>query len=263
MTPPLAGLRVWITRPQPAAARSVEAWRKAGAVAVAVPTVVLAGAALAEEARHALQEQGREPWTIVLTSANAAEYLLAALEEDPALTARVRAWPAHAVGEATAARARALGLRVVGVSPRATGADLAADLRERGPARGRILLPGSDVRRPDVETALRRAGAEVLACTVYTNEPVSELPAEPARALARGDVDLIALYSPSALRGFLAAAARIVDDPAGRCPVAVLGPTTREAARTARCRVVAEPVAPGEAALLEAAARWWAGHTVE
>lgn len=256
---PLAGLRVWITRPLPTAERSADAWRAWGADAVAVPTVRLRPVPLDPEVLRRLREELSPAWKLVLTSANAAESLLRSLDDEPSLARILRRCPAHAVGPATASRARELGLRVVQVAPRAVGADLAAALLAAGEARGAVLLPGSDVRGLDVETALREAGAEVVACTVYRNEPIPRLPASAERDLVEDRVDLIAFYSPSGLRGFLAAAAVIVDDAAARCPVAVLGPTTREAARVAGCQVVAEPASPGEPALLEAVARWWAG----
>jgi uroporphyrinogen-III synthase len=257
MSGPLAGLRVWITRPEPAASKSVTAWRDAGAVASAVATVHLSAVPLDADLLRDMRENLSPGWKVLLTSANATSFLLQALAAEPELRRRLRECPAYAIGEATAARARELGLEVEQVSPRAVGSDFAASLVERGDAGGPLLLPGSDVRRPEVERVLRAAGGDVRACTVYRNAPVTELPAETVECLRRGEVDLLAFYSPSAVRGFLAAAATIVDDPATCCPAAVLGPTTRDEARTAGFSIVAEPASPGEPALIEAAVTWW------
>jgi len=88
----------------------------------------------------------RDGW-IVLTSANAARFLMeaAALHHD--LQKLLRQRPAACVGEATARAARARGYQVQHVAARATGDDLARELVAARQATA-FLLPGSDLHAP-------------------------------------------------------------------------------------------------------------------
>jgi uroporphyrinogen-III synthase len=302
--PPLAQLRVWITRPAPAGEQSALQWRAAGAAADVVPLVELCARSLSKAELLSIAAWAHDA-TVLLTSANAARFLLDAVAADAQLAALLLRRPAACLGEATAAAARALGYRVARVASRATGVDLAAELaatgeaapgqRLRGPTlpgqtlggqtlgdqtpgdqtlgdrtlggqtlrgqtlRGQsFLLPASDLHRPELEQALRAYGADVITMTVYHAVPLAWLPDGAISALRSRGVDAVALYSPSAVTGLLQAAAAADLDRAGLPAALVLGPTTAAAAKARGLQVVASPEAPGEDALIEAAARWWA-----
>ena len=255
MSLPLAGLRVWITRPGSAAQRSASHFADRGAACALEPAVRLDALELNAKDRAALEDFLPHA-RLVLTSANAARYFVESLEGTPQLLERVRELPVSALGEATARAATECGLRVEHLASVALGIELA---REVGAEQGvpRVILPGSQLRRPETEAQLLAEGIEVLALTVYETLPVQDLSEAIVSALKRGELDAIALYSPSAVHGVIDAARHSELPLETLPPFLALGPTT-----AAECDEVGHPAAvspmePGEAALLEAVAEWW------
>jgi uroporphyrinogen-III synthase len=107
-----------------------------------------------------------------------------------------RALPLFAVGDATAAVARALGFtRVVSASGDAT--DLAQLLLERlQPCRGRLVHAcGSEV-AGDLAGTLRARGFAVERRVLYEARPVAALSAATSTALAAGKIDFALFFSP-------------------------------------------------------------------
>ncbi len=253
MSGQLDGLRLWVTRPEPAADRSARRFENEGARCVVVPTVRLEPVPLGEPDRRRLRE-ALPGARLVLTSANAVRFLLEAVEDDPQLRERVRSAPASAVGEATAQAARVAGLQVDHIAARALGRQLAAELVQRD-GLSTVVLPGSDLRREEVERILQVEGVRVLALTVYHTRPVETLAREIVELLDRGEIDLAAVYSPSAATG-LGRGLRSWES-ARSVPCAALGPTTARALRNEGLPVAVLGEAVGEEALVEAVARWW------
>ena len=136
---------------------------------------------------------------------------------------------------------------------RFTGAALAEEFPEALSGK-RVLLPRADLAPPTLPEALRAAGAEVYAVTLYRTLPADEGAAEMAERLAAGEVDAVTFASSSAVRNFRAALPE--SDLAG-CLVACIGPETAKTARALGYRVdaVAEPhTVEGMVAALESAA---------
>lgn len=128
---------------------------------------------------------------LVVTSANA----LAALKGRTDLDA-LRALPLFAVGRRTAAAARDLGFATV-VSADGDRDDLArlicANLSVDAGAL--LWLAGRD-RTPGFAETLAERGFRVVEREIYRSEEIGEFPPETAAALARGEIDAIAVYSP-------------------------------------------------------------------
>jgi len=142
-------------------------------------------------------------------------------------------------GEASAALAREMGMRVELVSPTGDGAGLWGALAGRV-ASARVCFPRSS--RAEVP---RLAGIELLAPVLYE---VCDRAFDP---LVRGRVDLAAFASPSAVESVCRRLGAI------GLPAASIGPTTSAAIRqlTASAPVV-EAAERDFAALAEASARW-------
>ena len=181
------------------------------------------------------------PWTappasafdaIMLTSANAARHGGAGL-------AALTGWPCYAVGEASAAAARAAGFADVRVGPE-DGIALLMMMESEGIARA-LHLCGAD------HVTLEPAEIRISRIPVYAAEPVAALPAEARAALDRGAVAL--LHSPRAARLF----ASFVDDRSGIDVAAISARTMRAAGEGWRRREIA--ARPRDQALLELAAK--------
>jgi uroporphyrinogen-III synthase len=164
---------------------------------------------------------------ILLTSANAAR-----------CAGRVPEGPCYAVGEATAAAARAAGFAEVRAGP-ADGAAVAAMMAADGVRRA-LHLCGRD-HRPVDHPALA-----VERRIVYAADAAAELPAAAREALGR--FALVLLHSPRAAETF----ARLVPD-RGSVRLAAISPAAAEAAGAGWASVDVA-AAPRDEALLELAA---------
>ena len=161
--------RLFVFRPHPAAHRTVERAQKLGLDAVAIPLFDL----------EAVEWSAPDPAqfdAILLTSANAVNMGGGQLE-------RLRALPAHAVGEATAAAAEVAGFGVASVGR--GGVD---ELLEEIEADARLIhLCGEDRRAPD------RPKQEISSVAVYRARRV-----DAPQGIERLSGQVAAIHSPRA-----------------------------------------------------------------
>lgn len=141
---------------------------------------------------------------VLCTSANGVRAL--------ARASRERELPLLAVGDATAARARALGFTAV-ESAGGHSADLARLAADRlQPHHGRLVhVRGSEV-AGDLGGELRERGFAVECCILYEARPVAALSTATTVALVAGEIDFALFFSPRTAAIFtrLAAAAGVV-----------------------------------------------------
>jgi uroporphyrinogen-III synthase len=238
--------RALVTRPREEAEELAAALAKRGIEALVEPLLEI----------HWREVEGLDlggVQALLCTSANGVRAL--------ARTTSERRLPLFAVGEATAARARAEGFAQV-ASAGGDAADLArlAAMRLR-PQAGRLLHVAGSVVAGDLAGELSRHGFAVERLVLYEARPVAALSAA-AAALRVGAIDLALFFSPRTAQLFarLAEAAGV----AGRL-AAVTAVSISKAADAAlvehrwQARVVAER--PNQKALLEALDRVLAGHS--
>jgi uroporphyrinogen-III synthase len=187
-------LRVLVTRPKITAARTAERLQAMGHEPVLLPL---------SEASHDPQsaiDALREPHALIaVTSAETLRVLA-----DPRIRDRIDLdRPLFAVGEATAAAARAFGFRHVrsGSGGGQELADLIAS--SAAPVDLPILYLAGAPRSSAFEDRLQRIGLPVRTREIYRMQPVGYDPAEISARLAIGPVDAVLLYSrETALRFF-------------------------------------------------------------
>lgn len=234
----LAGRRIVVTR-RPEQSDALKAGLLAlGAEVVEVPLLELAPPEDPEPLSRAVVDIDGYDW-VALTSANAVQALAAALERaGRTLPPRARV---ATVGPSTSRSVREM-LRIEPVLEpvsdfQAEGLlsafDAAVDLTGQ-----RFLLPVSDRARDALADGLRARDALVDVVVAYRTVTPAGAREAMERALQAG-ADLVTLASPSAVEGLVGALA-------GReapVAVAVIGPVTEHAARTAGfdVRVVASP----------------------
>lgn len=164
--------------------------------------------------------------------------------------------PVFAVGDRTAQAARRAGFADVRSADGDAG-DLAALIAKTlTPQDGPLLhMAGADV-GDRLADAARKAGFGLQREIVYEAAPAQTLPADAAKAIDEGDIDLVLLYSPRTARRFveLAGPDAIARVHAGMLSAAVADAALK-AAGGARFKGVTVAPAPNQAALLEALTR--------
>ena len=158
-----------------------------------------------------------------------------------------------AVGEATAARARAEGFASV-ESAAGDVADLARLVGARlSPADGRLLHVAGRAAAGDLAGDLRARGFTVERVVLYEAAPAAALSAATVEAIAAGRVDVALFFSPRTAAVFvrLAAAAGLVEAARRTVAISISAAADRALAPLPfRARLIAER--PDEAALLAA-----------
>jgi uroporphyrinogen III methyltransferase / synthase len=253
---PLAGRRVLVTRPREQAAELSEQLTAAGAEALAAPLIRIEAPSDPRPLRDAAARAHAFDW-VVLTSANAVDALVSA-GFDAARGAKPRFC---AVGPATAAQLQKHGLSADLVAGEARAEGVIAALTASGSIGGAsVLIPRADIGRDVIGRALTDAGARVTEVVAYQTVAAQRLPDDVLEALEAGRVDVTTFTSGSAVRamvGILGDRTRPLLD---LTAVAVIGPTTADAARQAGLTVTIQPAQYTVPALVEAiAAHFHAG----
>jgi uroporphyrinogen-III synthase len=231
------GMRALVTRPRAEAALLTKALASRGIAALLEPLLDIRH----RELGYPLDLAGVQ--AVLCTSANGVR-AFARLSEQ-------RDLPLFAVGEATAARARAEGFSDVHGAGGAVG-DLVALVNGRlRPEVGRLLHIAGSLVAGDLSGALRARGFTVDRAMLYEARPVTALSAATVRALAAGIVDFALFFSPrtAAIFARLADQAGLAD--AMRCITAISISAAADAALDPlrfRAQVIAER--PDQPALL-------------
>jgi uroporphyrinogen-III synthase len=197
--PSRPGMRALVTRPREEAALLAEALAARGIAAIIEPLL---------DIRYC--DPGSPPeldgvQAVLCTSANGVRALARLTPE--------RAVPLFAVGDATAARARAEGFADVHSAGGAAGELVELASRYLRPGAGRLLHVAGSTVAGDLAGALRGRGFAVGRLVLYEARPVGALSTATVRALAAGTVDVALFFSPRTAAIFvrLAAQAGIAD----------------------------------------------------
>lgn len=163
-----------------------------------------------------------------------------------------------AIGAATGERLKEAGIVPSLVAGTSSGAGFARELIEKEllGEDSLVLLPGSNIARPELGAALKEAGARVTTVPIY--QTLEEDPAraeELFEALDRDEQpDAVTFASPSALSGFLgicgARGRKLLESPSVK--IVSLGPTTSAAVRSEGLEVSAQAASPGTESLVAA-----------
>ncbi|GAA5265598.1 uroporphyrinogen-III synthase [Acidiphilium sp. MT5] len=205
---------VLVTRPEPGAGETAAALRACGHVPIVAPVLHI------------------EP-QIVAAPRNVAAIAVTSGQAVAGLPSALQALPLFAVGDASAARARAAGFRHV-ESAAGTAQDLARLMVHRLAPGAAVLLASGAGNGLDLADDLRAAGLRVSRRVAYRSVAAETLEMAAVAALEANEVDFVLIFSPASARRFvaLAQAARvepglrrviaIAISPAAAVPLAVL-----------------------------------------
>jgi uroporphyrinogen III methyltransferase/synthase len=252
---PLAGKRIVVTRAPEQAGEFIKQLRALGAEVLLLPTVRFEEPEDSVPLERAIRELATFDW-LIFTSPNAVQFFnrrFAQLDMTADQRQLLLAHPRVAVvGLATGETALEVGFSVDYQAQTFRGESLAAEL---GPqvAGKRVLLPRSNLANPAMLMMLRAAGATVVEVVAYRTLAPSTFDAAVMAALQRGEVDVVTLFSPSALRHLIdEIGLETLRRHSGKMALAAIGPVTSEAARRAGLAVAIE--APEATAMSLAAA---------
>ena len=165
-----------VTRPEPGSAETAARLRALGWTPVLAPALVLQACSVPLPSAQA----------VLLTSRAAAR----------ALCERFGARPVLAVGEATAAEARASGASSVVAAEGDAQALLRLATARLDPANGPLLLAVGQGYGTALEHELRAGGFRVLRRVVYAASPAAQLPEPALQALRAGRIRAALFFSP-------------------------------------------------------------------
>ncbi len=244
--PPLAGVRVVVTRAEHQADGLADALTAAGADVERLPLLAVLppdDPAPLQAAARALGDYG---W-VAFTSANAVRALLPLLPGG---------WPPHvavaAIGGATAQALADAGAPATLVASRSQAEDLAVELLPRLTAGQRVLLPQAADARPALAAGLRAPGVEIDVVTAYRKTLPPEAPERTAVLFGDGPLGWVTFASPSAVRSFALLLEPRWSERRRTLRAASIGPVTSEALRALGVRPAAEASAASEAGLAAA-----------
>ncbi len=253
-SPPLAGVRVVVTRAKAQAAAMVARLEALGAEAIEVPAIAIAPPEDPGALDDACSRIATFDW-VVFTSANAVDRVAERLTAAPGGIGAPAGPRLCAVGAATGEALARHGLRVDLVPDEYRAEGVIRALRRQGDLTGvRVLLPRADLARDLLPAELGRAGAAVTAVTAYRTVPADLGRDGPdIRGMLRErQADVVTFTSGSSVRNFARAVGVEAADLLRRVEVACIGPVTAEAARRLDIATTIMPAESTVPALLDA-----------
>ena len=241
-------MAVLVTRPLPDGATTVADLRARGYEAIAAPM-------LRFEPFGFRDDEDVVYGAVIATSANALRAVEAGLAGSSLLKL-----PLFAVGERTAAAARAAGFAevVAGEGDAAALRDLVienAKAKKLKKAKPLLYLAGEELAR-DLAGELANKGFEVVTQITYRMVPAKSLPGEVVDGFAAGRIEAVLHYSRRSARAFVdAARAGGVEISALSLPQCCISPAVAEIVRDAGATQVTVAASPDENALFEALKR--------
>ncbi len=254
-TPPLAGVRVVVTRAKAQAAEMVTRLENLGAEAIEVPAIAIVPPEDPGPIDAACARIGTFDW-VVFTSVNTVARFVERLPEGAGGPRNLRGARVCAVGAATAAALAGHGLKTDLVPDEYRSEGIVRSLRGQGGLTGvRVLLPRGNLARDLLPSELRRAGAEVTAVTAYRTVPADLDGRGPdiRRMLRERRIDVVTFTSGSSVRNFArAVGGEQAADLLRQVEIACIGPVTAEVATGLDITTTMMPAESTVPALLQA-----------
>lgn len=229
---PLLGQTIAILRPDEQADPVVDQVVELGGNPLVIPMIEIVPPADWSAVDAVLPRLGEFQW-LVFTSVNGVRSLLGRLWESGGDARRLASTRIAAIGPATAEALREFGLRADLVPPEFRAESLAAEL---GPHINgqRVLWARANRGRDVLPEAIQAAGGLLESVVVYENHDVTELSPSAQTALEGGEVNWIAVSSPSIARNLLRLLSPVARERLGILTrIAAISPVTAEAARDA------------------------------
>lgn len=233
----LNGRTILITRQREQSGELAEEIDKRGGRSVVIPMIRISDPESWRECDAALDRLSAYQ-AIVFTSTNGVEGFFRRIEQRGIDSATLSNTSLYPVGEKTGEEIEKRGFRVRHV-PDEFSADGLIEYFKQNEVRGRrFLLVRGNLGRDDLRKALVSLGAEVDAVEVYRNNPPDESAVRELKQCLNSGCDVVIFASPSAVKNFNAVISTSgLRQLSRKAKIAVIGPTTRDAAELLRFHV--------------------------
>lgn len=225
---PLRGVRVLVTRPRRDAEQLRSYLESLGALVYHLPTISIRATVEGPDIVDALGRIATFDW-LVFTSRNAVRVVFDWLEARQTLP--LASVKLAAIGPGTASELSKRGADPQCIPAKTTGAALTLAMRGSGVSGMSVLLPLGDLASDAVEQALQNAGANVTVIRVYATVPPERVDQDVVESIARGEIDVVTLASPSAFRNLLELDPEHIGEALRHTKLVTIGPTTAKAVR--------------------------------
>jgi uroporphyrinogen III methyltransferase/synthase len=248
----LRGKTILLTRSDEANAEVANRLKSCGADTLSLPTIRFTDPDSWSACDAAIQEL-RNYDAILFTSSNAVRAFLARIEAvDATRLEMLRTIRVHAVGERTHDSLESAGVTAI-LAEGGTAEDLAESVGEHVQGK-RFLFPKCNIAREVLPDALKARGAAVDEAVVYKTVAPAPRDLDAVRnALRLRSIDILVFFSPSAVSNFVQMIGTGFTE---SLVVAVIGPTTAEAARNAGFAVSVVSDKPTTEGLIDAIDRF-------
>ncbi|MFM7129363.1 MAG: uroporphyrinogen-III C-methyltransferase [bacterium] len=236
---PLAGRTVVVARAEGDAPATIRQLEELGARVLAAPAILVGPIGDKSQLEKAIEALERFDW-LVFTSVNGVKYFFERLFElghDMRALGRLKI---AAIGPATAARLREMGLVADLVPDKYRSEELAEALAARVGGK-RVLLARADRGRTLLKDELEAVAAEVVQVPVYTNADAENLPNDVLNEIRNANVDWVMLTSSAMAKRFaFLLPADLSAESRQRIKFASISPVTSAAAREAGLQIATE-----------------------
>jgi uroporphyrinogen III methyltransferase / synthase len=256
MSKPLSGRCIVVTRPRDQAAEFIDRLTAAGAEVVPCPSIEIVPPASWAPLDDAIARIGQFDW-VVFTSTNGVAVFCERLRAGGHDIDVLRRARLAAVGPQTARALEARGLHVDVIPEEFRAEGVAEEMRRKGIAGARILLPRAAEAREILPAMLRDAGANVEEVASYDTVRPRTAPEEVRRLLTEGKVDLVTFTSSSTVRNFLSLLGEDAVALLRRTRIGCIGPITADTVRSAGLTVDLQPASYTVAAFTEEIVRYF------
>lgn len=229
----LQAKRILITRAAAQAQSFVDIIKQYDGVPVLFPTIRTAAVPHNNALQNAIAHLEKYDW-LIFTSRNAVEFFMKAAAGHGILASGVQV---ACVGAKTAAALSQYGIVAEAMPEEFASTNIADELGVV--TNKRILLPQSEIARPELARALAAAGAHVEAIVTYRTIP--NMPSDEAYDELEKGFDVATFTSPSTVDNFLYLTGRRGRELLTQALIACIGPTTAAAVNEAGFSVAIMP----------------------
>lgn len=247
----LTNKKILVTRDARQAGKFAETIERYGGSTIFFPTISIAKPHSSADLDETLDRLSVYDW-IIFTSVNSVSFFIKRLHDKGLKLPRVRM---AAIGSKTNNVIQEYGYNAHVLPDSFTAASLLERLKEEKLKDKRVLLPVSDIARKEIYYGLIKLGARVDKVIVYQNrQHVPENKNAVIALIHNAEIDVLTFFSPSAVRNFveIIGAETLKTIRRQKIPVAVIGPSTANAALEAGLMPQIKPVNSTSENVLEA-----------